>query len=167
MATFYPVCEGDWVWIRFEMGDSRRPIITGSCHYAPGGVPNLPHEAFAGDDSLVHQRTGREPVPDESQYHQAYVSTRHGVTIETEPDGSYRVTQRNSGTAVEVTSEGHIVLHASGDALRSSRGDTEEVVGQNLTVAVAGNITFAAGGSVDISAGGEVAINGTKIKLND
>mgnify|MGYP000418643295 CR=1 FL=1 len=34
-GDFKPCQVGDYVWVRFDEGDSRYPIITGSCYFAP------------------------------------------------------------------------------------------------------------------------------------
>lgn len=145
-----PAQVGDWVWVDFPNGDSRYPRITGWCHFAPGSIPNLPHESFAGPDVMQHKRLPTQPVPDPPKYHESEVLTRHGVTIEIEPSGAYRVTQRASGTAIEITKEGHVVIHGENKNYVSSQSDSEVDVGANLIVRVAGDAKVEIGGNASV-----------------
>lgn len=134
-----PAQVGDWVWVDFPSGDTRYPRVTGWCHFAPDGIPNLPHEAFSGGDAVKHKRLPNQPVPDATEYHRSEVLTRHGVTIEIEPSGAYRITQRESRSAIEITKDGHIVIHGEKKNFVSSADDTEMDVGANLIVRIAGD----------------------------
>lgn len=157
-GDFEPAEVGDWVWVDFPNSDTRYPRITGWCHFAPGGVPNLPHEAFRGPEGLTQQRLSAQPLSAKPPYHGARVSTKHGTTVERAPDGSCRVTQRSSGTGVEITPDGHIVIYGAARTYRSSTDDTTEQVGGNLKIEVAGDI--------QIEAGGNIKITGQRIDLN-
>ncbi len=147
-GTFTPVQKGDYVWVAFPFdGDTRRPIITGGVHHAPGSVPNLPHEVFVGPDAYKHKRVSGEPKPANHVYHEDEVSTLHGVTIERNKNGSYSVYQRSSGTELTITKEGHMILHVEGDVYRSASGnsivkitgdETETISGHQKTTAEQG-----------------------------
>jgi hypothetical protein len=149
-GTFNPCLVGDMVWVDFINGDSRCPRITGSCHYAPDGVLNMPHEAFVGDSKHTHKRHEKEPVPDAPIYHEAIVFSRYGILIEGAPDSSYRLTHKPSGTAFEFTKDGHSVLHTEGDSYRSATGKLEENIGGNWSIKVEGNTTIDSKGHVSL-----------------
>jgi len=166
-GDFEPAEVGDWVWVDFPGGDTRYPRITGWCHFAPGGAPNLPHEAWQGPQAYAHQRLDVQPTPAAPPYHGARVSTKHGTTIERAPDGSCRVTQRASGTALEITADGHIVLHGAADVFHSSDGDTRQNVGANLIVKVAGNARMEVGGDMTAEVAGTAKVNAKSIHHND
>jgi hypothetical protein len=83
---FTPCDVGDVVWVDFPYGgDTRRPRITGSVHYCPGGTPNLPSEAL-----------GKQNV----------VWAQHGIVVEVEESTAYRITQRATGNVIEIHDTG-------------------------------------------------------------
>lgn len=173
-GDFEPAEVGDWVWVDFPGDDTRYPRITGWCHFAPEGVPNLPHEAFQGSDALAQKRLDKEPTGAAPAYHGSRVITKHGSTIELAPDGSLRITQRASGTGVEIAPGGEVIIHGEADALRSSAGDTREVVGGDMTVIISGSakvevggdMDVEAGGNINMTAGGNMALKASRIDLN-
>lgn len=141
----FPVEKGDLVWVEFEHGDTRSPVITGSCLYAPNKIPNLPHEAIAGPDAYQHKRGDGEPTPAAAEYHKNTVLSLNGVLIEIEKSGAYRVTQKASGTAIEIASGGQVVIHAEADAFISTTGDMK----------------LTAGGKIGVEAGGAIEMRGS------
>lgn len=153
-GSFEPAEVGDWVWVDFPNGDTRYPRITGWCHYAPGGVPNMPHEAFAGPDSIVHKRNedSGEPAPAAPVYHGSNVTEKHGVVIEINPSGEYLITQRTTGTAIRVTADGAVTIHGQSKVFMSSVSDTVMNVGGNLITKVAGNWEMDVGGTINETA---------------
>lgn len=155
-GDFTPADVGDLVWVRFEGGDTRSPIITGASYFAPGGVPNMPHEAFAGPASHTHRRTARQPAPDAAGYHKNRVLSQFGILEEITREGSYRVTHKASGSAIELNKAGHIVLHSASEAFRSSEGDTNEEVGGKLHIIVQGAITIEAGEAVTLKSASDM-----------
>ena len=172
-GDFRPAHVGDIVWVDFPYithgrPDTRRPRITGSVHYCPGTLPNLPHESWQGPDALQHKRTGSEPVPAPKPYHDSRVFTQHGITVELERPGVYRITHRASGTALEFCESGDSVLHTEGNAYHSSSAGTECEVGTGLTINVlsgdteintqSGNITLKASGNIVSEAGGSFIV---------
>lgn len=113
---FVPAEVGDWVWVDFpHSGDTRRPRITGGAHFAPGGVPNLSPDAFAGAGGIAHSRTAEEPSPPAAAYHRDVVAEDGGMVIEVIKggNGAIVITQRATGTAVEICQNGDITLHGS------------------------------------------------------
>lgn len=137
-----PVEEGDLVWVEFEHGDSRSPVITGSCQYAPNKIPNLPHEAIAGPDAYQHKRGNGEPTPEAAAYHKNTVLSLNGVLIEVEKSGAYRVTQKTSGTAIEIAKGGQVVIHAEADAFISTTGNMKLTAGAKFSVEAEGALEF-------------------------
>jgi|GEM_PF-3802465 len=168
---FEPCLVDDYVWVDFINGDTRLPRITGSCHYAPDGIPNMPHEAFAGEEKHTHLRHADEPTPPVPQYHDAVVFSRFGVLIEIAPDSSYRLTHKASGTSFEFTNEGHSVLHTEGDTYRSGTGKLQENIEGNWVMNVGGTTTINSTGHVKViaptidvgSEGLEPAVMGDKL----
>lgn len=137
-----PVEKGDLVWVVFEHDDTRAPIITGSCLYAPNKIPNLPHEAIAGPDAYQHKRSNGEPVPDAAQYHRNTVLSLNGVLIEVEKSGAYRVTQKTSGTAIEIAKGGQVVIHGESDVYLSAVKDILMKAGGKFKLEAEGALEF-------------------------
>lgn len=116
-----PVQVGDKVWVDFPYGgDTRRPRITGGVHFIPDGQPTLPTEMWQGPDQVQHKRTEDEPTPETPGYHEDVVFKQHGVLVQLTKTGELRATQLASGTAVEITKGGTIVLHSENEILGSS-----------------------------------------------
>lgn len=131
-GSFIPVQAGDMVWVDFPFnGDTRRPRITGGMHLWPDDELNLPHETFGGPDSYEHQRTGSEPVPAPIDQETDCVFTVHDCMVEICQDRSIRITQKESGTSLEITQDGHVTIHGEQDIF---------ITAQNLTAEVAGDV---------------------------
>lgn len=155
-GCFTPVSVDDYVWVKFPFdGDSRRPMITGSVHHAPGKIPSFPHESFAGSGKLVHKTTGEEPTPAAAQYHKNVVYTQNGVTFEINTDHSFVITQRATGTSIRVSPSGDITLHSEASTFLSTIGHLKAVIEGNLKVDVTGKteITSMEGVNIDGGAG--------------
>ncbi|HHO0939047.1 TPA: phage baseplate assembly protein V [Aeromonas hydrophila] len=155
-----PVEPGDYVWVEFVGGDTRCPVITGGCLHAPGGVLNMPHEAFAGDKSYKHKRTDKQPKPPAPQYHGNPVLSLYGTLLEIEKMGGFRITHKGSGSAVEVTAGGQFVLHAEAETFLSSKGDALVEADAKLTVIVKGNADMQSEGDFSIKADGKLSLYG-------
>lgn len=166
-GDFNPAQKGDLVWCEFDRGDSRFPIIKGSCFFAPNGTPNLPHEAFAGSESYQHKRTAAQPKPDAAVYHKDRVSTQFKFMIERTATGALRATHKPTGTAVEITKDGQLVLHAENDSFEST--SKNKLLEANLQITVIGkkqiSITSAEA-NVKVNAATECTVDAPKIKLN-
>jgi len=153
-GCFTPVSVGDHVWVRFPyQGDSRRPMIVGSVHYAPGKVPNFPHESFAGSEKLVHKKTGEESAPGAAEYHKNVVYTQNGTTVELNADHSIVVTQRATGTSIRVSADGDITLHSEKSLFLSSIENLRGVIEGNAKVSVTGKTELTSMGKIDIDGG--------------
>ena len=127
---------------------------------------------------MKHKRTANEPEPKKRDYHESRVFTQHGITVEWERPGVYRVTHRKSGTSFELCENGDSVLHTEGNAHSSSTEKTEQEVGNTLVINVlkgdttintkdgsttlksSGDMTFDAGGEVLVKAGGGITNQG-------
>ncbi|MET4696632.1 phage baseplate assembly protein V [Endozoicomonas lisbonensis] len=169
---FQPCHIGDYVWVHFPHQthgeiDTRRPLIVGSIHHNPDYKPNLPHEAWDGEKRIEHKRTGNEPVPDIAEYHESRVDSQHGIVIETERPGVYRITHRATGTAFEISEQGHTVLHSENSAFFSSRESTEVESGGSLVINVlSGNAEINVDGDAMVNAGKGVSLEaGSDIDL--
>ena len=150
---FVPVDVGDLVWVKFPYGgDTRRPVIIGSAHYAPGGQPNFPHESWAGPNGFAHKRTGEEPAPAGHAYHKDAVFTQHGATVELREDSSIAIIQRGTGTEIYIHPDGTLVVHGEQDIHFSSKNDTKGVVGANLEIHVNGSTSVVSVGQVSVTA---------------
>lgn len=180
---FIPADVGDFVWLKFPYdGDTRRPVVIGSAHYAPNGKPNFPHESWCGDASHIHKRTGEEPEPSAHEYHKDVVLTQHGITVEMREDASCTVVQRDTGTEICIHPDGSIIIHGAAHLYfssvnntecitgenRSSKvsGDSQESVGGNATVKVAGDATHMTGGSLTIGVTGNTTITTPLCTIN-
>ncbi|HOH29113.1 MAG TPA: phage baseplate assembly protein V [Candidatus Hydrogenedentes bacterium] len=153
---FTPVDVGDHVWVRFPMdGDTRRPMIVGSVHYAPGKTPNFPHESFAGPQKLSHKTTGEEPAPAAAAYHTNAVYTQHGFTIEINADKSAAITQRDTGSAIRISPQGDITIHGEKNIYVSSIENTKVIVEGNAQVDVAGNSDITTRGTTTVKSMGK------------
>jgi hypothetical protein len=163
-GTFIPVEPGDYVWVDFPYdGDVRRPRLLGSVHYAPDSEPYFPHEAWLGPDAVEHKREEWEPMPSEREYFKQGAISHKGIVIEFVED-SVIVTQRETGTAIEITPEGDLTLHGEKNVYISAQENIRIHAKQNividaLNVTVSGAIScMLAGGTASIflaNSGGE------------
>jgi hypothetical protein len=147
---------GDYVWIDFPFaGNPRRPRIIGSVHFCPGGVPNAPHESWAGPAAVVHRRTGPEPLPAARHYYENNVYSQGGIVVEIVPtaDGSLIVTQRATGTAIEITPQGDITIHSEGNIFGTATKDLRVVIAGDADIQIAGNATANIGGDLAATVG--------------
>lgn len=148
---------GDLVWVEFDHGDTRCPIIVGGCLYAPGGVPNMPHEAIAGRKAFQHKRTDKQPKPAAAKYHKNAVASLNGILIEVTKESALRFTHKASGSAVELTSDGQIVLHGEKNVYQSSQGDTIQEAQGALQVTIKGDASLVTDGNYSVKAKGSVS----------
>jgi hypothetical protein len=166
-GEFRPARKGDLVWCEFDRGDSRYPIIKGACFFAPDGVPNLPHESFAGADSFSHKRTAAQPKPSAARYHRDMVSTQFNFMIERTETGALRATHKGTGTAIEITSDGQLVLHAEHDSFESTTKN--KLLEAELKISVIGKQQIhidSKEANVKVTAATECTVNAPKIALN-
>lgn len=153
-GSFEPAEVGDWVWVDFPNSDTRFPRITGWCHYAPGGVPNLPPNAFAGSNSIQHKlnQEAGEPLPDAAKYHGSSVIEKFGVVFEVNPSGEFLVTQRATGSAVRITRDGSITVHSEKNLYLTSTNSVSLHVGKDFSLKVGGNWEIDVSGTISEAA---------------
>lgn len=150
-----PVNVGDEVWVDFPLcGDPRFPRITGSIYHAPNFKSNLPSELFGG--GFTQKRHADEPPATPFSIKDDLYS-RFGLIEQKTQAGGWCITQKATGTAIEITKDGGIVLHSEAGAYRSSTGDTVENVGGALKVKIAGNALLETEGEYTVKAGGGIA----------
>ncbi len=151
---FTPADRGDWVWVDFpHLGDSRRPRITGGMHFCPNDQPNLPHESWVGPDTYTHKRTGSQVSPSPAAYHRDVVLTQHGVLIEiVSGTGEVRVTQKSSGSAIEIDKDGNVTAHSENNLYGSAKANCQLDIDGDLKANVGGDATVDAATSATIKA---------------
>lgn len=139
-GNFMPAEVDDWVWVDFPNGDTRYPRITGWCHFAPNGKPNAPHEAWSGEEVIVHKLDSGalEPSPSAPKYHESWAIEKYGAVIEVNPEGEMLITQRKTGSSVRITRNGEVTIHGEKSVHISGK--------ENLEVNFAGDINMTAGG---------------------
>lgn len=151
-----PVEVADQVWVDFPLnGDTRYPRITGSVYSAPEYVSNLPDELFG--KGFEQKRHGDEP-PATPFTIKDDIYSRFGLVEQKSVSGNWCITHKASGSAIEITPTGAIVIHCEGDAFRSSTGGTTENVGGALSVNITGAVNLKTDGEYKIKAGGGVSI---------
>ena len=180
-GDFSPCQVGDYVWVRFDEGDTRYPIITASCYFAPDKVANLPHEVFDGQEKHEHKRLDGQPVP-APPAKEDRISTQHNLLIELTHEGAYRVTHKQSGTSWEITKDGEIVFHTEKDRYDSVKGKFNgEVIGmfkqkagdnyvleveKDKSETVGGNLNFTVKGSANFDVKGKFSVdNASKVSF--
>lgn len=170
-GRFVPAEVDDWVWVEFPNGDTRYPIITGWCHYAPDGKPNTPHEAWDGEEKIVHimDRVAQEPKPEPVEYHGSDVIEKYGLVIEINPAGELLITQRSTGTATRITKEGSLTLHIEANQHESVQGNTRiHIVGDKYTLIEGNNEKHIVGNNEELIEGNsDLHIVGNKTEQID
>lgn len=141
-GTMCPLQVGDEVTIVFYNGDTRRPIVTSSVHAIPDGKPTLPADLWQGEDKMIHKRTADEPEVPEPNYYEDYVIKQHGALIQFTKQGSIRATQINTGSAIEITPEGNIVLHCEKSIIASATELIQFKIGASSLDMTPSNITM-------------------------
>lgn len=161
-----PVRQGDLVWVDFPHGgDTRRPRITGSVHHMPGKEPSIPHDAWQGGGALQHKRTEEQPAPDVPGYHEDVVYRQHGVVIQITKNGAFRVTQASSGTAVEISPDGAVVIHGEKDIFMSAEGNCLVDIKGDYELRVGGNMKQSAEGEGSMSSSGDLSVGSAENSL--
>ncbi|WP_429169423.1 phage baseplate assembly protein V [Aeromonas hydrophila] len=155
-----PVAVGDFVWVEFVGGDTRAPLITGGCLYAPGGVLNMPHEAFAGSESYQHKRTDKQPKPVAPGYNENAVLSLYGTLVEACKGGGFRVTDKGSGSGVEIAKSGQFILHVEAETFLSSKGDALVEGDGKLQVIVKGPAAIESDADISLKAKGKLSLEG-------
>lgn len=143
-----PVQVGDEVWVRFNNGSTRYPMIVGANHATPDGIANLPPEALQGSGGYAHKRTDKQPAVEEAPYYEDVVYKQNNALIQITRAGNIRITQMASGSAIELLPSGDIVIHGEGNCFISVKGNTEEEYDGNLKQTIKGNFVQEVAGSI-------------------
>lgn len=165
-GMFTPAAKGDYVWVDFPFnGDSRRPRITGSVHYCPGGVPNFPDEAWDGPGKCDPRRTGIEEDVPAGQARDPWpcVYKQRGVAVEILIDGTIRVTNSNgdaAGSNIEISPSGAVTVHAEQDLFLSTKRNEESAIHGDRDITTLGDITQNCQGDVTETTKGQHSITG-------
>lgn len=153
-GSFIPPQKDDLVWVDFPyQGDPRRPRITGSAHYAPGKIPNLPHETFAGANAYNHKRTGDEPAQPAHVYGEDTIFTQNGVMVAINKDGSLNIVQKSTGSEITITKDGDAIIHVEGNIYRSATKDSQGNISGDDKVLIVGHHETKAMGGIDLDGG--------------
>lgn len=152
-----PVQVGDVVWVRFMNGSTRYPIITGSAQAMPGGTPNLPPEARQGEGGYQHKRTADQPPAEEAPYYQDVVYSQNKALIQLCRSGTIRVTQMDSGSAIEIKSNGDMIIHCEGNCFTSVEGNTLEEYNGNFEQRIKGDFKQTISGTMQNISQGSAA----------
>lgn len=153
-GSITPLKVGDKVWVQFVAGDSRRPIITGSSQAAPGGKVNLAPEACQGEGQFEHKRGENQPQVESPPYYEDVVICQNRALIQLCRAGNIRVTQMDSGSAVELAPSGDVIIHTEGKLFLSVEGETLLEYTGNATEHFKGNLTTIIDGGWTLSAKG-------------
>lgn len=165
-GTINPVQAGDKVWVQFIAGDSRRPVITGSAQASPGGKVNLAPEACQGEGQFQHKRTDKQPKPEAPPYYEDVVLCQNRTLIQLCRSGNIRITQMDSGSALEILPSGHMVIHCEGNMYTSVKGNSLEEYDGNLEQVIKGNFTQSVDGSMNLTSKGAASIGSSQSSLN-
>ena len=114
----------------------------------------------SGRDRL---RGGDEPVPDGFAYHANAEYSQFGILIELVkgPDndqGSFRLTHKGTGSAIEITPSGDITIHSEQNVYLSAAEDCNVVVDGDVNLETGGDLNADVGGDANIEAGGMVNV---------
>ena len=161
-----PVQVGDQVWVQFVGNDTRRPLIVGAAQAMPGGIVNLAPDVFQGAGQYTHKRTDREPQVSAPPYYEDFVLCQNRALIQFCRSGNIRVTQMDSGSAIEILPSGDMVAHCEGNLFTSVAGNVLQTVSGNVTQEVKGDVSQTANGNISIKSSTNVSITAPTIGLN-
>ena len=131
-----PVQPGDLVWVSFEEGDSRKPIIEGSVYSVDGkktGKSLLPQDAWK--EVYSHKRTGKQPEPPQHNYGDK-VLDQLGFLFQLTMSGEYCITHKSTGTSRHINSVGDLIDHVENNQFNSTKGDRIDEIKKSLQVLV-------------------------------
>ena len=152
-----PVQVGDIVRVRFDNGDSRQPVIVGAAQAMPDGVPNLPPDAFQGAGGYEHKRTPDQPPAEAAPYYEDVVYSQNRALIQLTRSGTIRITQMDSGSAIEIKANGDMIIHCEGNCFMSVQGKTLEEYNGDLEQRIKGNFKQTIDGSMQQVSKGDAA----------
>ncbi len=131
-----PVQPGDLVWVSFEAGDTRKPIIEGSVYSVDGkGTGNslLPQDAWI--EEYPHKRTQKQPEQPSHAYGDK-VLNQLGFLFQLTMSGEYCITHKATGTSRHINSVGDLIDHVENNQFNSTVGDRIDEIKKSLQVLV-------------------------------
>lgn len=149
-----PLKAGDKVWAQFVGGDTRRPLILGCAQAAPEGKVNLAPEACQGEGQFEHKRGENQPQVDSPPYYEDVVVCQNHALIQLCRAGNIRVTQMDSGSAIEIAPSGDIIIHTEGKLFMSVEGETLLEYAGSVTEHFKSDLTTIIDGGWTLSANG-------------
>ncbi len=159
-----PVESGDWVWVDFPRnGDTRYPRITGSLYHAPDYQSNLPDDV----NGTLYEAIRADGEPSSPSYDRKDdLYQRFGLREHKTHAGGWSITHTATGTAIEITPSGQMVIHTEGDQFQSATGNHKGQYNGKLELIVKGacsittndKVAVKADGNISLDSGGEVAI---------
>lgn len=136
-----PLRNGDLVWIEFQNGDTRRPVVVGALMEYPKGDTSTSANMKAGEGAFVPERGDGMPAANPPKYYADTVFQQNGCMAQMCNDGTLRVSQIKAGSYVEITPSGDMILYCKGTLHIHADGDVKETVNGNVTRTVNGNFT--------------------------
>lgn len=171
-----PVEPQDLVWVEFPRnGDTRYPLITGSVYHAPSYQSNLPKEV--NGQAYETKRSPNEPTPP-AYDRKDDLYERWGLREHKTHAGGWSITHVATGSAVEITPDGQVVIHVEGDSFQSAtgkhlgqfgtldilvKGDASVKCDGNGKLESKGDMDIKSGGNMNLDAKGELMFKGSKI----
>lgn len=145
----------DLVWVEFINGDTRTPIITGSCYRVTGDKSELPVELF--ESAYEHKRGDTEPAAPVAAYGDKVLEL-FGILHQITQNGAWCLTHKGTGTAFNITKDGELVLHAEANSHFSTTKDHSSTVGGKSTSTVTGDATNEFGAKLNIHVVGDAVV---------
>ncbi len=156
-----PVEAGDLVWVDFPRnGDTRYPRITGSLYHAPNYQSNLPDDVN-GTLYDAPRADGEPASPSYDRKDDLY--QRFGLREHKTHNGGWMMAHVASGTAIEITPSGQMVLHTEGDQFQSATGNHKGQYGGKLELIIKGACSITTEDKADIKASGDISKMSRKI----
>ncbi len=158
-----PVEAEDYVWVDFPRnGDTRFPRITGSLYHAPNYQSNLPDEV----NGNAYQPLRAKDEPEPAIYtRKDDIYDRFGFRELRTHDGGYSITHKSSGSAIEFTPKGEIVIHSERNLFESTTQNKLSQIDSGLTIKVGNNCRVEAGGEVYIQSQGDATVDAASVNL--
>lgn len=109
---------GDMVWVEFQKTEGvLRPLVVGSAHQTPDGLPNYPHDSF--DGPLTLNKRHLIPRDEDGNVHEDFEEPKRyvkGRAIAIVKEGISYVTQAGQLIITSLRSLSHLMLLDSGNS---------------------------------------------------
>lgn len=163
------------VWVFFEAGDHRYPVVFAGAPAIENGVPDLPVLSRESDEIVssinskrktgVETSTGSWDEPD-SAYGAQYPNnkvfkTKKGIVVEMDDtDGNVRLHfYHPSGSREEVDNDGNRVVHTEGSRYSIVIGEDKIYISGNQNISIDGDADIVVGGNSTSKIGGNSTIS--------